>query len=267
MAYGKLPVMILSEMVSGDSNDTNALLAAYVLEHFQEIKDDSIRDLAAKTHVSASSISRFCRAIGLRDYMELKELTVSKRLKFEICSQSDIPAVQKDDYISAVTDSMERVRRSIDMEKLERLARDIRRYPRVSIFGVVKGETAAMNLQTDLAILGKAAVTKLRYAEQTRHLSKTGSDDLLIIFSYTGAFYDYGYPRIDRAAGKPGAKIYFITSDPKAKQNPFYDEVIWFESLQNQASHPYQLQLVAGLIAQTYAHLLKEQERNARETL
>ena len=266
MFYGKLPIMVLSEIVSGDSDATNSHIAAYVLEHFKEIKDDSIRDLAAKTHVSTSSISRFFLDIGLRDYMELKEMIATTPLNFEICSLSDIPAVQKDDYISAVQDSMERVRRSIDMEKLERLARDIQRYPRVSVFGILKGETAAMNLQTDLAMLGKAAVTKLRFAEQAQCLSKTDADDLLIIFSYTGIFYDYGYPR-SQAKGKSRAKIYFITSDPNAEKSGLYDEVIWFESLQNQASHPYQLQLVAGLIAQTYAHFLREQEGNARETL
>ena len=261
MFYGKLPIMMLSEIVSGDSDETNSHIAAYILEHFTEIQDDSIRDLAAKTHVSISSISRFCRDIGLRDYVELKEMIASTPLNFELCSQSPVSAVQKDDYISAVQDSLERVRRSIDMKKLERLARDIQRYPRVFVFGILKGETAAMNLQTDLTMLGKAAVTKLRFAEQAQCLSKTGSNDLLIIFSYTGIFYDYGYPRIGSAGSKP--KVYFITSDPKAENSGLYDEVIWFESLQNQASHPYQLQLVAGLIAQSYAHFLQERTTGA----
>ena len=55
--------------------------------------------------------------------------------------------------------------------------------------------------------------------------------------------------------GRP--RIWFITSDPEARKNPEFDEVIWFDSLQNQASHPYQLQMVASLIAQCYGHLLE----------
>ena len=37
-------------------------------------------------------------------------------------------------------------------------------------------------------------VSSQRFAEQAQCLSKTDADDLLIIFSYTGIFYDYGYP-------------------------------------------------------------------------
>lgn len=68
MFYGKLPIMFLSGMVSADKGSTNGRLAAYILEHIDEVKQDSIRDLAAKTYVSTSSISRFCRDIGLQDF-------------------------------------------------------------------------------------------------------------------------------------------------------------------------------------------------------
>ncbi|MEQ2443079.1 MurR/RpiR family transcriptional regulator [Pseudoflavonifractor sp. CLA-AP-H29] len=256
MFYGKLPIMVLSEMVSSRSNTTNGQIAAYILEHLEEIKHDSIRDLAAKTYVSTSSISRFCRDIGLRDYMELKELFSTTSLNFETWSQAPDPDVQRDEYVSAVHDSLERVRKSLDMERLYRLANDIRRYQKIAIFGMLKAETVAMNLQCDLAMLGKIATTKVRFSEQSECLATAGPDELLIIFSYTGIYYDYGMPRhqTDRRTQRP--KIYFITSDESAKTNPAYDEVIWFDSTQTQVSHPYQLQLVGSLIAQCYSHVL-----------
>lgn len=39
------------------------------------------------------------------------------------------------------------------MKLLYQLADDIRRYPKVAIFGMLKAETVAMNLQSDLAML------------------------------------------------------------------------------------------------------------------
>ena len=256
--YGKLPIMILSEMVSSKRDSTNGQIAAYILEHLDEIKEDSIRDLAAKTFVSISSISRFCRDIGLHDYMELKELLASTSLNFETWSQSPMPDVQKEEYITAVQDSLDQVRSSLDMSQLYRLASDIHAHKKVSIFGMLKAETVAMNLQCDLAMLGKLTTTKVRFFEQSDCLAKASGDDLIIIFSYTGIYYDYGLPRYQTVRPGQRPKIYFITSDKTARTNPAYDEVIWFDSLQNQVSHPYQLQLIGSLIAQCYAHLCQK---------
>lgn len=258
MFYSKLPIMFLSEIVSSDGDSTNGRLASYILEHIDEVRQDSIRDLAAKTYVSISSISRFCRDIGLQDFTELKALLSSTSLNFEVCSQSPSRRQQKLDYVSAVQNSLDRVRDSLDVEKLHQLAQDIRRYKRVAVFGVLKAETVAMNLQTDLTMLGKQAVTKVRFAHQLDYLSHADEDDLVIIFSFTGIYFDYGLPRGYRSHRKKRPRVYFITSGRNLKDRDLYDEVIWFDSVQDQASHPYQLQLVGSLIAQSYAHLLQE---------
>ena len=258
MFYSKLPIMFLSEIVSSDGDSTNGRLASYILEHIDEVKQDSIRDLAAKTYVSISSISRFCRDIGLQDFTQLKALLSSTSLNFEVCSQSDSPQQQKLDYISAVQDSLGRVRDSLGMGKLYQLAQDIRRYQRISIFGMLKAETAAMNLQSDLVMLGKQAVTKVRVAQQMDYLAHTDEDDLVIIFSFTGIYFDYGIPQGYRSHRKKRPRVYFITSGRNLENTDLYDEVIWFDSVQDQASHPYQLQLVASLIAQCYAHLIQD---------
>lgn len=255
--------MFLSEIVSCRQDSTSGHLAAYILDHLDEIKNDSIRDLSAKTHTSISSISRFCREIGMRDFAELKELIESTTLKFEICSPAQTFETQRDDYVAAVQDSLDRVRKSIDMEKLYQLARDIQTYSNVATFGMLKAETVAMNLQSDLTMLGKPCTTKLRMSEQARFLANASASDLIIIFSYTGIYFDYGMPRSSAGARAQQPKIYFITSDPEAKPNGLYDEVIWFDSQQNQASHPYQLQLVGGLIAQCYAHLFRQPGHDA----
>ena len=254
-------MIILSEMVSSDSNSINSHLAAYILQHLDEIKTESVRDLAAKTHVSISSISRFCRDIGLNDYAELKDCIGYSPFKFDICSDSTDSAEQKSDYIRAVKDSLDLVCESVNMDLLNRLAQDIYDHENVYIFGVMKGETAAMNLQSDLSVMGKHAVTKLRYAQQLQCLERCGPDDLVILFSFTGKFFDYGYPKLPHLSPMEKPKLYFITSDPKILQNRKYGEVIWFKSLQTQPSHPYQMQVIAGLITQCYLHLLHQKDK------
>ena len=258
MFYHKLPIIILSEMVSSRSESITGHIAAFVLSHLNDVRTDSIRELAAKAHVSASSISRFCREIGLSDYNELKMLASTTTLNFEICSLADTPPQRKDDYISAVEESLERVRRSIDMNQLLRLCEEIRATDKIAVFGILKAEGVAMNLQADLMLLGKTVITKLPFAEQIDYLENAGPEELIILFSYTGIYFDYGTPECLKRPRSKRPRIWFITSDPKAAASRLYDQVLWFDSLQNQASHPYQLQLVAGLISQRYAHLLRE---------
>ncbi len=259
MFYSKLPVVLLSEMAAHDRDSTNGRIAAYLLGHLSEVKHDSIREMAAKMKESPSAISRFCRTIGLEGFNELKDLLAATSLRFEVCSDSASHHQQKEDYVSAVQDSLERVRKTVDMEKVYQLAEDIRRYPRVSIFGLLKSEAVAMDLQSDLAMLGRQCTTKVRYAQQAECLARAGADDLIIIFSFTGAYFDYGIPKGYRQNRKDRPKVYMITSAAAPpSRSDLYDETVWFESLQDQASYPFQLQLVGSLIAQCYAHLLRE---------
>lgn len=259
MFYGKLPILLLAEISSRSTNSTNSQIASYILNHFEEVRNDSIRDLAAKCFVSTSSISRFCRDMGLNDFAELRELIAETDLNFEVCSESKDPLVQKKEFVQKVQDGISKVCDSLDMNQVDKLVKDIYNYKKVSTFGLLKAETAAMNLQTNLMMLGKLVNTKVHFSQQIEYLEQADEEDLVIIFSYTGIYFDYEYSqnRIHPNIKRP--KIYFVTGNPYTKKNAFMNEIIYFSSDQNQPSHPYQLQLAADLIAQSYAHYCMEQ--------
>ena len=94
MIYGKLPVVFLSTIASEKKDNTNSQIAAYLLDHLEESRSMGIRDLAEACSVSVSSLSRFCREIGLRDFAELKELLLTSDLLFqtsgEVGGQADL---------------------------------------------------------------------------------------------------------------------------------------------------------------------------------
>ncbi|HAE81578.1 MAG TPA: MurR/RpiR family transcriptional regulator [Lachnoclostridium sp.] len=254
MYYGKLPILLLAQVSSSSPNSTNSQIASYILNHLEEVRDTSIKDLASKCFVSLSSISRFCRDMGLNDFAELRELITETDLKFEIASDSAEPETQKREYLSQVRSSIRLVEESLDMSRVEQLVDDIAKYDKVSVFGILKGETAAMNLQTSLLMLGKLTHTQVHFSKQIEYLEQADEKDLIIIFSYTGIYFDYEYPkgRIHPNIRRP--KIWFITGAPNIRKSPWLNEVIHFASRQNQPSHPYQLQAVADVIAQSYAH-------------
>ncbi|MBQ9423180.1 MAG: MurR/RpiR family transcriptional regulator, partial [Pyramidobacter sp.] len=261
MFYGKLPILLLAELVEHPADATNARIASYILTHMESLRDLSIKTLAAECYVSTASVSRFCRDIGLAEFADLRSLINNTDLKFEIASNAPSPDAQKKEYVSAVIDALALARDSLDMKLIGLLARDIEKYEKVSVFGPLKAATAAVNLQTNLLMLGKLVSTSLRYSKQIDYLENADENDLVIIFSYSGIYFDYKYSqnRIHPNIRRP--KIWFITGNPTVRESDFLDCVIHFESKQDQASHPYQLQIAADLIAQSYAHLKKAPPR------
>ena len=73
----------------------------------------------------------------------------------------------------------------------------------------------------------------------------------MIIFSYTGCYFDY--PDIRTLKNKLKKPQIWLISSKQESYLDFIDHVITFDSKRDQNSHPYQLQFIASLIAQEYA--------------
>lgn len=255
MIYGKLPVVFLSTLASEKQDSTNSQIARYILEHLNEMKDMSIKEMASDCHVAMSSISRFCKEIGLKDFAELKELLMTPDFSFEEQSKSHSLSQRIQDYADNVNKSIQQVQSSIDQRQLLHLCKDLNAYQKVGVFGLLKAQAPAINLQTDLLMLGKQVNTHVSYLQQMEYILSAQEDDLIVIFSYTGSYFDYEDFRALRKKLK-APKIWMITS--VQNQYPdFVDEVLTFQSLQDQGSHPYQLLFIASLIAQEYFKMYK----------
>ena len=255
MIYDKLPVVFLSTIASEKKDATNSLIATYLLQHLDEMQDIGIREMAAACNVSLSSISRFCKEIGLRDFNELKELLHTTSLYYEEAGSDKNPENRVTDYGLRVKESVDLVTKTIDVPAVERLIKDLASYERIAAFGLLKAAGAAISLQADMLMQGKQVFTNVSYAEQIRYLEEAGRNDLILIFSYTGTYFDSAdIRRLGRRLMIP--KIWLIAGT-KEKIPSFVNDVVRFQSCHDQISHPYQLQTAAGIIAQLYAAKMK----------
>ncbi|MFQ9923574.1 MAG: MurR/RpiR family transcriptional regulator [Beduini sp.] len=254
MLYSKLPIIFLSTLASEKDGSTNSLIAEFILTHLNDMEAIGIRELAEQCHVAISSISRFCKEIGLQDYNELKTLLTLPDLRFELYSSSPLLEKRIEEYSVKIKESIDQVIKSIQPKQIRQLCQDIQRYHKVALFGLMKAGSVALNLQSDLLMLGKVTYTKISYKQQMEYLKSATQDDLIIIFSYTGAYFDYEFRRLPQSLKCP--KLYFVYGGEEPQEE--FIETIHFDSLQDQASHPYQLQCIASLIAQEYAYLNKE---------
>ena len=255
MIYSKLPIVFLSTIASEKNGSTNCMIATYILDHLDEVQHLGIKEIAKKSHVAVSSISRFCKEIGLRDFFELKELLASPDLHFEEQSQSLSLHQRIEDYGTKINESIQMVKDTIDEQQLMKLCEDLTKYKKVGIFGLLKAGSVAFNLQGDLLMLGKQVYTNISYTQQMQYILNANQDDLIIIFSYTGSYFDYENLRAQQK--KLDAPKIWMISGNKHPFPAYVDEVISFKSQQDQASHPYQLQFIASLIAQEYSKRCK----------
>lgn len=249
MIYDKLPVVLLSTLASEKNDSTNHIIASYILENSVRLRDMGIKDLADACHVGTGSVSRFCREIGLRDFAELRKIIAAENDAFQVPDNGDDDLYRF--WAEHVSLSIKEAAMSLDRQKIQALCKDILDYDKVLAYGMLKAESAAVSLQVDLQMMNKKIGTSVSFAEQTDQIIHAGKDTLIIIFSYTGSYFD----AVDfRAAEKHLLlpKIWMIAG--REKEYPwFIDETILFSSKQDQLSHPYQLIAAAGLIAQEYA--------------
>ena len=152
MFYGKLPIVFLSTLASEKKDSTNSQIATYLLNHLDDIKDIGIQEMAKECSVAMSSISRFCKEIGLNDFNELRELLISTKMNFEPSSKAKN---RLEEYSLKVKESITMVEKSIDMQQINVLCKEIQKYQQVGIFGLLKAGAVAFNLQSDLLMLGK----------------------------------------------------------------------------------------------------------------
>ena len=251
MIYDKFPVVLISALTSEKSNSTNRIIASYILEHADEIPDLSIKELAARCFVGIGSVSRFVRDIGLNDFSELKALIRDTEYRFDTHDCDPDPEVRRAHHASHLAGAVEQAVSSVDLTLVEELCDDIRRYEKIYACGLLKAQNAAVDLQVDLRMLGKQIYTDVSYAEQTAHILEAGKDELIIIFSYTGSYFDYPDLRAkDRHLVLP--KIWMICGSDRSFPE-YVNKVLRFRTDGSQLSHPFQLEAIASLIAQEYA--------------
>ena len=103
-------------------------------------------------------------------------------------------------------------------------------------------------------MMKRAALILARGFEESEALSMADilrRADLILIFSYTGSYFDYQDMKpYQKQLSVP--RIWMVSGGDQ-KSQPYVDRVIRFQSPHDQICHPYRLQFVAGLIAQEYA--------------
>ena len=255
-------IIILLSLINSEVHDSNNYkIAKYILENLNDLEDCTITELAKRCYVSNSSVSRFCRDIGLKDYNGLK----NQIAKYQISHESAIHKFHYNgshdensltNYIDEIVSNLELLKNSISQKEIQDLVMDIHRYKHVAAFGYLQSENVALDLQYDLQTSRKIIFTCLQFANQIEYMKNSDENHLIIIFSESGTYFKRAFSRshiFKNNIHKP--KIYLITANQNI-HHPYVDKYIRFQSRQDYAIHPYPLNAIAGLICSQYSQYI-----------
>lgn len=258
-----LIIILLAVINSEVDGSNNYKIAKYILENIDSLENVSITELAAKCYVSNSSVSRFCRDIGLRNYNELKNQVA----KYQIAHESGLHKFQYQgmnsqhpcqSYVDSVIHNLHLLKESICAEDILQLVKDIDAYPHVAAFGYLQSENVALNLQYDLQTNRKIIYTCMQFAQQIEYIQKADQTHFIIIFSDSGTYFKRAFARTHPFKNKnTKPKICLITSH-KDIVLPYVDMYVRYDSERDYASHPYSLMTIAGLICSQYSLYLSQ---------
>jgi DNA-binding MurR/RpiR family transcriptional regulator len=200
-------------------------VAEAVLEDPAGISESSITTVAKRCETSETTVLRFCRAIGLAGYPELR-IALARAAQWEENDQvNGAPATGKisagdplSDVVSKISYADARAisdtARSLDLEVLERIVEALATARRIELFGIGASALVAQDLQQKLHRIGLVS-----YAWSDAHLALTSAavlraGDVAVGISHSGTTID----TIDalQAARRHGARTVAITNFDKS---------------------------------------------------
>lgn len=229
------------------------IVAKYILTHMDELQNVAIKDLAAKTHVSTATISRFCKEIGLHSFAELRELINDRKRATEPHYDYQPPEKNQgliEGYFGAVKNDIDRLTETIDLAQIDRLVTDIHGYQDVATFGAMHMETISLMLQNNLFRCKKIIETRLDPNKQIAFVANNQNELLLIIFSLSG---NYVREYLANISHKEHLKIYVVTMNQAVAKLKYVHEVILLPAdADSFSAHPIDSLLVVHLITLLY---------------
>ena len=130
-----LRIALFSIIDSEDEGSNNYVIARFLLEHFNELPGVSLTEISKQCNLSKAAVSRFCKELGLMDYIDLQMLIRTSGRKERSHQKSLTAEEQKQRFAGAIDLVTEEFKKAMDSEILEELIGDLQRYEKVYAFG------------------------------------------------------------------------------------------------------------------------------------
>lgn len=209
--------------------DINYHIAKSLLENFHKIEGFSLETAAEVCNVAPSTINRFCKRIGFRNFSNLRNSVNNYGASFE---KNDI-ALSGDSFIAQLKENVEMIEH-IPREQIERIVKQISKSRRVVILGFEKHQIQALELQKKLLLAGKFCECNTNIFKQMDALDTLTEEDMIITISIQGYLLSEDFLLFEKIKRTKGKKLLITFSKPQ--QHPeLFDEILQCGKIENSA--------------------------------
>ena len=229
-------------------------IADYTLEHQEETQTISITDLSGRCGVAVSTVSLFCRKLGLAGFndfkLELARATLPTRNILggpggEIALEDSSPAVMGK-VLSAMQDTLNNAYHMLTEREVNRVADLLHRADQVICLGQGNHSVVALAAWAQFSTTSPKFKTIQDSHMQTVILSTLSEGDVVLYFSYSGATHEV-LEAAEVIRGR-GAKLILVTRYLNSPASAYADTVL----LCGPNEQPFQFGSSAAIVAQLY---------------
>jgi DNA-binding MurR/RpiR family transcriptional regulator len=228
--------------------DINYSIARSLLEHIDKIEGYSLETIAEACNVAPSTINRFCKRIGFKNFSNLRN---------SVAIQAGSSLYEKNETFLSTDRFEEQLKENVEMiehineEQLDRIVTNIHESRRIVILGFEKNQIQAMELQKKLFLLGKLCECSTNLFKQMDSLPKITEEDMIITISIQGNILTKGFSIIDKIEGVKGKKL-LITFSDQLQHGEVFDEVLQCGKIENSAVSGYTLLRLFDVLVHCY---------------
>ncbi|MFD2388236.1 MurR/RpiR family transcriptional regulator [Enterococcus rivorum] len=181
-------------------NDSEQLLADYILVKKEKVLEQSIQQLSEETFTSTSTIFRLCQKIGLKGFKDFKiRLAAELQMNYNKITNinPDFPFNEGDTYgeipkkvLELFTDSLKNTYTIIDKQQVEKAVAMILGAKKIGIFAYGDTFLPALNFQNKMMKINTNVQIGTLPGENRHLATNFTKEDCAIVLSYSGESKD-----------------------------------------------------------------------------
>jgi DNA-binding MurR/RpiR family transcriptional regulator len=205
-------------------------IAAFIVEHPEEVVHMSVSDVAERTESSDGSVVGFCKMLGAKGFQQLKILLAQEIVKpvqyihEDLSPQDSVESVVSKVFHSNIQ-TLQETSSVLDAASLTKAVMLMKRASRIEIYGIGSSATIAEDAYYRMLRIGLNAIAVTDSHIQAISASRTGPEVATLTISHSGSTYETVLAT--RLAKEAGARTICITNFGKSPIQSFSDVLLF----------------------------------------
>lgn len=254
-------ISIMSQLLGfvnyNDQKDANYDIAKTILENYYKIPDLTIYELADLCFVSASSITRFIKAIGYESYRLFREdlhntiqIDVDYSKNVNLATEADLKPIYKR-YTENVIENIQYTYEHVDYDQLHRIGEMIYQTKEMAFLGLEYANMVGLHFQNKMASLNRFVQLGVTDEKQRILVDELKEGALVFVASLEGSFFYRNTDLMEKLKQK-NCHVVAITMLTAGKFMNYCDEIMLCNKTNSDTEGRITLNYIIELIIMYY---------------